>query len=75
MTTKNSPATKNDETSINKEILNELVTIKRLLIILLTKFGSDSGEIGAALGISPRTVRDLISFKAIKKIADKPDKK
>lgn len=74
MASKKTSGTKLEQDTTNKEILDELVTIKRLLVILLTKFGSDSGEIGTALGIAPRTIRDLVSFKAIKKISGKIDK-
>ena len=55
-------------------LLAELTTIRKLLAILLTKLGSDSGEIGAALGIDPRRIRDWISFTTIKRISESTDK-
>jgi hypothetical protein len=70
----------NSHNSLNQEftsaaVLEELVVIKQLLVILLTKLGSDSGEIGDALGLEPRRVREWISFNGIMQIQNKTDKK
>jgi len=56
-------------------VLSELKAIKQLLVILLTKLGSDSGEIGDALGLDPRRIREWVSFKGIKRRSEKNDKK
>ena len=56
------------------ELLDELRTIKQLLVILLAKLGSDSGEIGKALKVEPRRVRDWISFNEVERVVDKAGK-
>jgi hypothetical protein len=48
---------------------NELESIKRLLIVLLLKFGASSQEIGVALGVDSSAVRKLFPMRAIKSIA------
>lgn len=70
----------NSDNASNKElvpdtVLDELVTIKQLLVILLAKLGSDSSEIGEALGVNPRRIREWVSFKRVKRISEKTDKK
>ena len=56
-------------------VLNELKAVKQLLVILLAKLGSDSREIGDALGMEPRRIREWISFNGIKRISEEVDKK
>lgn len=57
------------------ELIKELSTIRKLIVILLVKLGSDSGEIGKALDIPPRTLRDWISFNGIDQITQESDQK
>lgn len=45
-----------------------LEDIKRLLILLLMKLGSDSGEIGMALNVDSSLIRRMISTKEVKKL-------
>ena len=59
----------------NEAILKELILIRRLIVFLVAKLGSDSGEIGVALGIPPRTLRDWVSFSAIVRSNEKADNK
>jgi hypothetical protein len=67
-------AANNGRDSDYSELLGELRTIKQLLVILLAKLGSDSGEIGKALRVEPRRVRDLISFNEIERVIDRTGK-
>ncbi len=46
----------------------ELVAIKRLIILLLVKLGSDSAEVAGALGVDGSVVRRLVPTGAVKKI-------
>ena len=46
-----------------KEILQELVTIKRLLIFIASKSGATQPEIGKILGVSARQVRRILESK------------
>ena len=48
--------------------VKELEAIKRLLIVLLVKLGSDSSEVAKALGVDGSVVRRLVPTGAIKKI-------
>lgn len=48
--------------------LEELESIKRLLIALLLKLGSSSEEIGTALGVDSSVVRKMFPVKGVKKI-------
>lgn len=50
------------------EDARELESIKRLLILLLLKFGATSQEIGAALGTDSSVVRKMMPIKTVKKI-------
>lgn len=45
-----------------------LQDVKRLLILLLAKFGADSNEIGMALGVDGSTIRRTISLRKVNKI-------
>jgi hypothetical protein len=65
----------NDQKLEFDAVLSELVTIKQLLAILLAKLGSDSGEIGEALRVDPRRIRDWISFNGIERIPERSEKK
>jgi hypothetical protein len=46
----------------------ELESIKKLLLLLLVKLGSDSDEIAMALGIDSSGVRKLISMRKVQKL-------
>lgn len=50
------------------KILEELDAVKRLMILFLIKLGSDSKEIGMALGISDASVRKIMSMRKVKKL-------
>ncbi len=52
----------------NAKILKELDAVKRLMILLLVKLGSDSKEIGMALDISDAQIRQIISMRKVKKV-------
>lgn len=58
----------------SEELLNELRVVKQLVVILLAKLGSDSGEIGKALGIEPRRIREWVSFNGIERVTERPGK-
>ena len=52
----------------DKDLQKEVESVKKLLILLLVKLGSDSGEIAMALGIDDSVVRHMIKMKKVKKI-------
>ena len=56
-------------------LIDELKTVKQLLVILLAKLGSDSGEIGKALGVDPRRIREWISFNGIERVVERASKR
>lgn len=47
----------------------EVEAVKRLLILLLVKLGASTDEIGLALQISGRRVRQLVPTEGIRRIA------
>jgi hypothetical protein len=47
----------------------DLEDIKRLLVLLLIKLGSNSEEIAAALRVDSSAVRRMMPFRQIKRIA------
>jgi len=49
------------------EQLEELQSIKRLLIALLVKLGATSEEIGDVLGVDSSTVRKIVPVTKIRK--------
>ena len=51
--------------NLDKAILKELALIRKLLVLLTVKLGSDSPEISTALRIPQRTLRDWVSFGGI----------
>jgi hypothetical protein len=51
-----------------EELVNQMESVKRLLILLLLKLGSTSQEIGAALGVDSSVVRKMLPVRSIKKI-------
>lgn len=57
------------------EIIEELSTLKKLVMVLLAKLGSDSSEIGKAIGVPPRTLRDWVSFNGIESILENAEQK
>ncbi len=50
------------------ELVCEMEGVKRLLILLLAKLGSDSKEVAMVLGVGDSTIRKMISFRQIKRI-------
>lgn len=56
-----------DKMSSKKE-LEELQSIRKLLILLLVKLGATSEEIAQALGMDSSTVRKMLPIQKIKKI-------
>ena len=46
----------------------ELAAIKRLIILLLVKLGSDSAEVAGALGVDGSVVRRLVPTDAVTKV-------
>lgn len=56
--------------STSKE-LEELESIKKLLIGLLVKLGATSEEIGDILGVDSSTVRKMLPIQKIKKFQGK----
>ncbi len=49
-----------------KEMLQELVSIKKLLILISIKSGAKSEEIGRAVGIDSSTVRKMFPMRKTK---------
>ena len=54
---------------MNDAATQELEAIKRLMILLFVKIGSDSKEVAGALGVDGSVVRRLVPTGAIKKIS------
>jgi hypothetical protein len=50
------------------ELIDEVRDVKKLLMLLLAKLGSESDEIADTLGIGSSTVRTIIKFRKVKKI-------
>ena len=50
------------------KILKELDALKRLMILLLIKLGSDSKELAMALDIGDSTIRGMMSMRQVKKV-------
>lgn len=50
------------------ELVCEMEGVKRLLILLLAKLGSDSKEIAMVLDVDDSTIRKMISFRKVKRI-------
>lgn len=51
------------------QLLAELKMTRLLLVLLLAKVGSDSNEIGMALGLDPSTIRSWLSFSKVTKLS------
>lgn len=49
-------------------VAQETEAIKRLLVLLLVKLGASTDEIGQALNVSGRRVRQLVPTKGVQKI-------
>jgi hypothetical protein len=56
------------------DAVKELDQVKRLLMLLLVRLGTSSEEIGLALGVSDRRVRQLVPISKIKKLSLATDK-
>ena len=54
---------------MNEDAVKELDNVKRLLILLLIKLGSDSQEIAGALGVDSSVVRRLVPSGKVRRIA------
>lgn len=50
-----------------KEELRELQLIKKLLVLQLIKSGTTAEEIGKALGVTGRSIRNIFPMREIKK--------
>ncbi len=50
--------------------LKELQSIKKLLILLLIKYGATSEEIGNAVGLDSSAIRKMFPMKKTKKTLD-----
>jgi hypothetical protein len=53
-----------------KDVVDELDGIKRLLVLLLVKLGSDSGEIGLALDVDSSAIRRMFPTRQVKKLVE-----
>ena len=51
-----------------KDLQTEIEAVKKLLVLLLAKLGSDSKEIAMALGVDDSSVRKMIKMKKVVKI-------
>lgn len=60
--------TNGNQSASIRELTEETEAVKRLLVLLLAKLGSDSKEIGMALGVADSTVRKMISFRKVAKL-------
>jgi hypothetical protein len=49
----------------DEKLVKELDSIKRLLILLLVKLGSDSDEISMALNVDSSAIRKMISMRQV----------
>lgn len=61
-------ASSDDESAAIATLTKETEAVKQLLMLLLAKLGSDSKEIGMALGVADSTVRKMISFRKVAKL-------
>lgn len=52
--------------ALDERIAKELDSVKRLLVLLLAKLGSDSDEIAMALGVDSSAIRKMISMRQVK---------
>jgi hypothetical protein len=66
---------KKSSMNANEAILKELILIRRLMLFLIAKLGSDSPEISTALQIPERTLRNWISFGGIDRSNRRMDNK
>lgn len=57
---------------MGKDELEELKSIKKLLMFSLLRSGASSEELGAVLGVTARTIRNMIPIKKIKKTNTQP---
>ena len=53
---------------MSDKAVQELESIKKLLIAVLLKLGASSDEIGAALGVAGARVRQIVPAAKVKKI-------
>jgi hypothetical protein len=54
--------------SSNDDLLKELEAIRRLIVLLLAKLGSDSKEIAMALDIDSSTVRGWLPMRKVARL-------
>lgn len=50
------------------QLVSQIEDLKRLMVLLLAKLGSDSAEIGMALNIDPSGVRKMIQMRKVRKL-------
>lgn len=55
---------------MSEELRAELENIRRLMIVLLVKLGSDSKEIGLALGVDSSTIRKMLPLSKISRLSN-----
>jgi len=56
------------------QLVNQIEDLKRLIVLLLAKLGSDSAEIGMALQIDSSGIRKMIQMRRVKKIVPDEEK-
>jgi hypothetical protein len=56
------------------QLVNQIEDLKRLIVLLLAKLGSDSAEIGMALQIDSSGIRKMIQMRKVKKIVPDEEK-
>jgi len=58
----------NEHAAALKNVLEELQTIRQLMLLMILKFGGTAGEIGAALGVTQQRVSQMIPASKIQKL-------
>ena len=56
------------------KIARELESVKRLLVLLLAKLGSDSDEIAMALDVDGSVIRKMISMRKVERVCVRPNR-
>lgn len=54
--------------NLSSKLVEEMVLVRKLLVLLLVKLGSDSKEIATALGVGESTIRTWLPMRAIGKL-------
>jgi hypothetical protein len=50
------------------QLVNQIEDLKRLMVLLLAKLGSDSSEIAMALDIDSSGIRKMIQMRKVRKL-------